>query len=215
MVEDLPMRYLAVVLVLALLSACGTSARVETASVVTSRFQAPETFPRYAIAANAGAPVLQVAFVETNTSTTLVLERQTGPFQYWLSTDGVQIVLEDGMLHGTRGIGEGLLASDLSEPLARLTSLQEGRSTRFHTYLTGNDEAVTRTFECDIRRTRETTIAVVGGEFPTILFREACNSLDQEFENLYWVNPQTRQIIQSRQWVGPRVSDLSTRIVLQ
>jgi len=209
------MRALATCLMLAVLSACGSSSENEAVGFFVSRFQAPEPFERFAIAANTGAPSLQVAFVETNVSTTLLLERENGPFQYWLSVDGTHVILEDGMLHGTRGIGEGLLASDLSEPLSRLKSLQEGPSTRFHTHLTGNDEAVTRTFECEIRRTREITLSVVGGEVPTILFREDCNSLDQEFENLYWVNPQTRQIVQSRQWVGPLVSDLSTRIVLQ
>ena len=93
--------------------------------------------------------------------------------------------------------------------------MSEGRSDRFHTYLNGNDEAVTRTYRCDIRKTREITIPVVGGEVATFLFRESCNSLDQEFENLYWVDPRSRQIVQSRQWAGPLVAAISTRVVLE
>ena len=108
-----------------------------------------------------------IAVIETEEAGELRLEQRDGPYEYWLSSDGVQLVLQDGMLHGTRGFGQGLLASDLSEPLARLQSLQEGPSDRFHTYLNGNDEAVTRTYRCEFRQTRSITISVPGGEIPT------------------------------------------------
>lgn len=194
---------------------CGTAVQDNGWGVVLSRFQGTEQSSRFTAAVEADAPTLQIGFVDAGASANLRLERRDGPFEYWLSADGVHLVLEDGMLHSTRGLGEGLLASELSEPLRRLQTLQEGPSDRFHTYLNGNDEAVTRTYRCDFRQTREITIAVVGGEIPTVLFRESCNSLDQEFENLYWVDPQTRQIVQSRQWAGPLVAAISTRIVLE
>ena len=198
-----------------LLAGCGPALEDSTATVLLSRFQDSGEFPRFSQAVEAGAPVLQVGFIESGLSTNLRLERRDGPFEYWLSVDGVQLVFEEGVLHSTRGLGETLLASEVSEPLERLKSLQDGPSDRLHTFIDGDDRAVTRTYRCDIRQTRETTIPVVGGEIDTLLFRESCNSLDQEFENLYWVDPRTRQIVQSRQWASPLVGPMSTRIVLE
>jgi len=41
--------------------------------------------------------------------------------------------------------------------------------------------------------------------------RETCKSLDDQFFNLYWV--ENGRIIQARQWGGPQVGPISTRIV--
>lgn len=197
------------------LTACGTVA--EEGSVFSqslARFQTPDVEPRFAAIQETGAPRLQIALVADERAGDLLLERRNGAFEYWLSSDGVQLVLQHGVIHSTRGLGEGLMASELSEPLARIRNLEDGPSDRFHTYLNGNDEAVTRTYRCDIRRTRDIAITISGQQIQTVLLRESCNSLDQEFENLYWVNPDTRQIVQSRQWAGPFVEAISTRIVL-
>ena len=157
---------------------------------------------------------MQIAFVNEDRASDLLLERRDGEFEYWLSSDGVQLVMQRGMLHSTRGLGEGLLASELSEPLARVQSLEPGPSYRFHTYLTGNDEAITRTYLCEFRQTRDISIPISGVQSQTVLLRESCNNLDQAFENLSWVSIQDRQIVQSRQWAGPYVEAIATRIVL-
>jgi len=120
-----------------------------------------------------GAPQLEVAYVRSKQSGAILLEHQRGDFDYWLSSDEVQLILQKGLIHGTRGIGEGLLAAELSQPLYHILNLKSGHSDRFHTYLNGND---------------------------------------QEFVNLYWVDPSQRRILQSRQWIGPIVGYISTRV---
>lgn len=198
------------------LSACGTVVDQNTAfSQSLARFQPQQTVPRFAAIQQTGAPRLQVALVRDDLASDLLLERRNDPFEYWLSSDGVQLVLQSGVIHSTRGLGEGLMASELSQPLARIASLEPGPSFRFHTYLTGNDETVTRTYSCDFRWVRDIEIPVSGSRIQTVLLRESCNSLDQYFENLYWVDPDNRRIVQSRQWAGPYIEAISTRIVLQ
>ena len=200
---------------LALLGACGTAVDQDSAigqSIAAVRGNA-DFAPRFVELIKSGAPTLQVGFVDTETSGNVLLERQDGPFAYWLSPEGAHIVLQDGMLHSVRGFGEGLLASDLSEPLALVRGLQSGWSDRFHTYLDGNDFAVTRTYRCRIDNRGPREINLFGTPTATQLMREDCRSLDQEFVNLYWVNPASRDIILSRQWMGPVVGVISTRIV--
>ncbi|MEL7257828.1 MAG: YjbF family lipoprotein, partial [Pseudomonadota bacterium] len=134
-------------------------------------------------------------------------------FEYWLSPEGAQVILQDGMLHGLRGFGEGLLASELTEPLALVRGLRPGVSDRFHTFLDGNDRAVTRTYRCLIERIGPEEIALADIQVNTVLMVERCRSLDQSFENFYWVAPARSQIVLSRQWAGPFLGALSTRVV--
>jgi len=208
-------RLLLVPCLLALLAACGNGASQngEIAQSIISSRNSPDFVPRFVDLIRAEAPVLQVGFIDNETSGSLLLERQDGPFAYWLSPDGAHIVLQDGMLHSVRGLGEGLLASDLSEPLALVRALRSGVSDRFHTYLDGNDRAITRTYRCQIENRGPRDVDLFGAPITTQLMREDCRSLDQEFVNLYWVNESSRVIVLSRQWVGPVVGVISTRIV--
>lgn len=198
------------------LTGCGTvaedgSALGQTASVFRS--EQANLSPRFISLFQAQAPVLQVGFVDLETSGNVLLEREDGAFAYWLSPEGAQITLQSGILHSTRGFGEGLLASDLSQPLALVLGMRSGWSDRFHTYLDGEERAVTRTYRCRIDNEGAREIDLFGTPVDTRLMRESCRSLDQDFVNLYWVAPSRGTIILSRQWAGPVVGAISTRIV--
>lgn len=196
------------------LAACGTSGVDDSVIGATIASLRTDGFSqRFVALSDARAPVLQIGFVRRQEGGNVLLERRNGAFEYWLSPDGAHIILQDGVLHGTRGLGEGLLASELSEPLRHIKGLEPGFSDRFHTYLNGNDEAVTRTFRCKFELGEITDVTVEGGIVRTRQMLENCRSLDQEFDNIYWVDPTTRQIVQSRQWAGPFVGSISTRIV--
>lgn len=120
------------------LSACGTVVDEDSAfgqSIEGLRRDQPDFVPRFITLIQREATTLQVGFLDLDTNGNLLLERQDGEFSYWLSPDGAHLVLQSGMLHSTRGLGEGLLASDLSEPLALVRAGRSGTSDRFHTYL--------------------------------------------------------------------------------
>lgn len=202
-------------LALALAACGGTASRDSPIKLVTDSFGLTQTqvSPRFAAVFKAEAPLLQVSFVEAGISSNLVLERRDGAFDYWLSPDGAHLILQSGMLHSTRGVGEGLLASELSEPLALVRNRRAGVSDRFHTYLDGNDRTVTRTYRCVVTNEGRKEIALATGPVRPVLMTENCRSLDQEFVNFYWVMPSSGQIVQSRQWAGPVSGAISTRIV--
>ena len=101
----------------------------------------------------------------------------------------------------------------LSQPLSHVRGLTSGYSDRFHTYLDGNDQAETRTYRCLFTVGKQSEVALRSKTVQTVQMRENCRSLDQEFTNIYWVTPETRRIVQSRQWAGPFVGALSTRVV--
>ena len=207
---------LRVLLLSLILTGCGTNADDNislTQGLNFLRGEQAEFVPRFTTLLRNNAPNLQVGVVETGSNSNLLLERQNGAFAYWLTSDGAQLVLENGMLHSTHGFGEGLLASELSEPLALVRNMQAGWSDRFQTYLYGNDRAATRTYRCLIGNEGRKVTELASGTVNTVLMTESCRSLDQKFLNFYWVVPSARQIVLSRQWAGPEVGQISIRVV--
>ncbi|WP_223427520.1 YjbF family lipoprotein [Tateyamaria pelophila] len=178
---------------------------------------ADDVTPRFAtlLRAEPPSPALQVAIIDEQVNTTLLLESRSGNFETWLSSDGASLTFERGMLHSTRGTNTGLLASELSEPLALVLSGRQGTSDRFMTYLDGDDFAVTRTFRCTVEIEGSRTLTQGNQTISTRLMSEDCRSLGQSFRNLYWVATGSGRIVQSRQWASDVTGYISTRVVLK
>ena len=171
--------------------------------------------PRFIQLMRADPPALQVAFIEKELSTTFLLESRNGDFETWLSPSGASLTYEQGMLHSTRGFGTGLLASDLSDPLALVLSGRNGVSDRLMTYLDGNDFAVIETFRCQVAIEGTRNLTLQKRLIPTRLMSEDCRNIDQSFRNLYWVSTQSGRIVQSRQWASDVTGEISSRVVFK
>ena len=201
--------------VLAVLGACtNTSGDFQQIQAIV----APDSVrfnPRFAALAEAGTPVpaLQVALIEDDRSNTVLLESRRDGLDTWLTPDGATLITHQGMLVGTRGFGAGMMASDVDQPLAMVLNGQQGYSDRFHSFLNGNDEINTRTYRCKIENRGAREVFIGGKPTQTRLMAEDCQSLDQEFLNLYWVSRSGNRIVQSRQWAGDFLGIVTTRVV--
>jgi len=163
----------------------------------------------------ANVPRLQVSFPTTERAGVMLLEGTRDGVDTWLSADGGTLIMQRGMLRGSRGFGQGLLSSDIPEALEFVFSGQEGTAHRFHTYLNGNDETATRTYICHIEN-RGPRVTTIGGiAVDARLMAEECQSLDQQFQNLYWVSNSDNLIVQSSQWLGDFIGAVNTRVIPQ
>lgn len=171
------------------------------------------TSPRFAAIATTPRPILQVGLLDAGTAGNMLLEARNGAFEHYLSPNAATITLNNGMLHGTLGLGEGLMATDVSEPLSAILRGQSGTTDRIHTYLSGDDRTDSRTYRCVITNRGPQTLTFLGQSVATRLVSEECRNTDQAFENLYWVEVARNQIVQSRQWAGPRLGAISMRRV--
>jgi hypothetical protein len=201
---------------LAPLALWGCTTQTETLNVDFVRnYFSPETFepsPRFSSLFAEPRPVLDLEFIDLGVTGKLILEQKDGPFSRYLSADLGTIVLQNGLLHSLYGFGEPLAGSDLSEPLSLVLAARSGTADRFHTYVDGEDRATSRTFRCEIAFRSQDDVAYPTQTVKTTVMSETCQSLDQSFENLYWVDQSRGEVIQSRQWVGPNVGSVVTRV---
>ncbi|MFC6689482.1 YjbF family lipoprotein [Jhaorihella thermophila] len=198
-------------LALVALAACSNAANEDDVFVKALNLGGDKVVPRAQALYDAGAPRIVIGIPKTDRSAIMVLEARRDGLETWLSADGAAVILDRGLLRGTRGLGAGLLASDVSQSAALVLAGREGRATRFHTFLTGTDETVTRTYECRVEDRGARTVELGSRQVSTRLMAESCNSTDQQFVNLYWVDDGDGRIVLSRQWTGDYLGDISLR----
>ncbi len=168
--------------------------------------------PRFAaLVADTSVPLLVVTVESRGQSGRLLLENTINGVDTWLSADMSAMMIEDGMLQGTRGVGSELFAADISEPKRFILSGRTGYSDRLHSNLNGNDRIDTRTYRCLIESKGSSVINLEIGNIPTRVMTEDCKSLDQSFTNTYWVSSNSGAIVQARQWAGVALGYIKTQ----
>lgn len=168
--------------------------------------------PRFAaLVADQSVPAMILTVESRAQAGRLLLESRINGVETWLSSDLSAVMLEKGMMQGTRGLGSELFAAELSEPMRLILSGQTGYSDRLHSNLTGNDEINTTTFRCLVEAKGSSVIPLEIGNVPTRIMTEDCKSLDQSFQNTYWVSKNSGAIVQARQWAGDDVGYIKTQ----
>lgn len=185
------------------LSACGTeSNNAQSFLQILAPGQPSGPSERFSAMTGSTAPLLQVGIEEAGTATYALLEVSRDGVDSLITPDDVALILERGMLRGTRGLAQAMLASDISASLQAVLSVQPGAVTRFHTFLDGENNAVTRSYVCQIAAAGPRNIAIGRLNIDTELVTEECRNAEQNFTNVYWVQTARPRIVQSRQWAG-------------
>lgn len=175
---------------------------------------APAAIPRFAALAETPTDALQIAITQQQRSAVLLRESRVQGIETFLSPNGVGLMLDAGIVVGTRGLGEGLLGSDVSETRALVLARRGGSADRLMTYLDGNDRAVTRSFRCSVSDAGDQPLQIGSHQLNTRVMAEDCQTPDRSFRNFYFVEDASGRIVQSQQWVGPYIGEIATRVVL-
>tara|TARA_R110002094_G_scaffold2130_3_gene8981 strand:+ start:1197 stop:1856 length:660 start_codon:yes stop_codon:yes gene_type:complete len=201
----------------ALLAGCATTDDATRATAERVLDYAQQTITptlqesRYIAAEQAGAPLLKFGIEDLEVVTIGVFDTRRDGIETWLTASGPSFAIEDGFLRNTRGLGDDLMSSDVSQIRAAVLGRENGTVERFMTFIGPEEQTVTRSYVCDIevRGARDLTVNTL--VVNTTLVAETCTSTDQNFENLYWLRESNGKMVQSRQWASNKIGPVVMR----
>ncbi|WP_417205890.1 YjbF family lipoprotein [Antarctobacter sp.] len=214
---------LALTSVLALVS-CG-NANKDTAVLLRqipkalfTKKEPPKPLTPQQIAQSLGATSASVFLfeIESRKTQTLLQDIQrNGPYQTYGNSSRQVIVLRDGMITSTRGLGGDLMSSEEDRLLHRVQSRSEGRVSYDLRFLTSEDVTIVRRYSC--YTSTGATVPVAAGLVQTSgqLVTAKCTAADgvsPDFTNAYVVGGDG-YILSARQWLGPYLGYISSQVL--
>lgn len=160
-----------------------------------------ETLTRAVIDAASSDLLLSVP-ATADTATVYTKVSQNDDLITWISEEGDSLTLRDGLVVATRGLGNDLMGADLSQ-VHRVLVRGNGTVARLHEYLNGEDQIITRAYQCEVVTVRSDVIEIFEVKHQTRIVSETCTGETGGFRNLYWIDT-AGMIWQSRQWVSAR-----------
>lgn len=135
----------------------------------------------------------------------LAPSQRNGADVTWASSDLVGVILRDGVMRGTRGLGEDLMSADIP---SAASLRQDGAVTRrsyFH--LDGNEQTQRLNYTCNVYSRGEARLVILERSYNSMHYAESCQGDGPAFINEYWFL-NSGKIVQSRQWVSRTVGFL-------
>lgn len=152
-----------------------------------------------------GPERLRVTIPATGAQAVLGPVSRRGDVTVWTTRDGITLSLQEGMLIGTRGLGDDLMTADVTGLLALVRGRAgEGPVPHIRSRLDGEDRTVFRSYQCKRDAvTRDADLRRV---------EVLCISPLDRFSNIYWLTD-TGAMARSRQWISPRLGHMETTLV--
>lgn len=172
-----------------------------------------EVSNRFVELLKAEAPAMQISIVSTNLSGGLLREDVSNGIETWISADDAALILDGGVIAGTRGFGAGLMASNVSASRKLILAKSNGTATRLHSFIDGDDRTRTDRYSCQIKNEGRDDIKLQEQPAAAILMSETCQGANIRFKGFFWVHPNRPMILQSTQWIGAALGVMSTRII--
>ncbi len=149
--------------------------------------------------------LLRISIISREATSVFTKVAQNGPRVTWQSGEGVGVILQGGLIVGTRGVGDDVMGSDVSGALASLR--RGGNHLRTLDFLNGLGQIERRTYQCETVRTRDDDVTIFDVTYDTTIVEETCTNPSGEFKNTYWVD-RNLVVWQARQWVSNGVGYL-------
>ena len=154
------------------------------------------------------APALEVVLEDRGVTGIVVpyasrRDGRNGTITTWRNGSGSQIVLRDGVLISTRGIGNDLGSSRVDAVVQSINTRQPV-SGPHNLFVLGYANYTTRIdLECEMESLGETRIEIFQRAHSVVHLRQNCVGPDGPVTNDYWVDRSSNTVWQSRQWAGP------------
>jgi group 4 capsule polysaccharide lipoprotein GfcB/YjbF len=156
----------------------------------------------------AGQPLLRVQMLDTGAWSTLALAARNGPVETFLAGDDVSLSLRDGILTGSRGLGQDLMGLAISNIVD-----DSGVLRRSYRHLDTRNRIVSTQVACSLSTGPPARLTILEQTHRVRKVTEQCRGDGVEFTNLYWKDPGTGMIWKSRQWLSPALGQLEIEVL--
>lgn len=154
--------------------------------------------------------------LEARKAQVLMLDIQrSGPYQSYGNSARQVIVMRDGMITSTRGIGGDLMSSEEDALFSKIRSRSGGTVTYDQRFLTPEDKTIVSRFSCSVSSSGPTSVSsglVQATGYDVTAQCTAADGVSRDFTNTYAVS-HDGYILTSRQWVGPTIGYVLTSVL--
>jgi len=136
-----------------------------------------------------------------------------GQLRTWRTGGDSQIVLRDGVIAATRGVGHdiGSVNADVAVRAIQQRRPISGPHTLY--VKTGDNEVREIDLQCEMRKVKDENLVIVGRSFPVVHLQENCTGGGGVVAYDYWVDRRDSTVWQTRQWGGPDLGYVRTRLL--
>lgn len=140
-------------------------------------------------------------------------DRRKGAIRTWITGGNEHLILREGLLIGTRGMGDDLGSARVLAALESVETLTHV-SGPHNLFVKDYDNQARRIdLDCKVETLGKTTIAIVQTQHNVMHLRQSCKAHGLSITNDYWVSTTDKTIWQSRQWGGPKLGYLRMRVL--
>ena len=146
-------------------------------------------------------PIILLSSLDEKTGASLVALGSYRNKLTWVSSDGISVSFQNGILIATRGYSQDLMESRHSD-LKSFFSSSTKKRTKTYRYLSGKNDYKEFNFSCSIQSKQNTTSSFLDLKLETTKFSETCRSGSTQHTNEYYVLPNTNIVLKSKQWIS-------------
>jgi len=147
-------------------------------------------------------PVILISSVDEKNQATLVALGNNKEKLTWVSSDGISLTFDQGVLIATRGYSQDLLSLKYLNPIGLFGS-KNIRYKKVHRYLTGDNKYNEIDFQCLGKRGQSKPVLFLEYKITIDKFVEDCVSDQHSYKNEYDLLSGTSVVIKSKQWISP------------
>lgn len=141
------------------------------------------------------------------------LEADGATLRIWRTEDGAQVVLRDGVLIATRGLGNDMESADAAATVEAVRSQTPASGPHTLYVRTGDNSIAAINLACNTGRLGVEAIAMGDRASDAVHLQAVCTGSSYMIRNDYWVDPAESTVRKSRQWAGPELGYMRTRLL--
>lgn len=166
---------------------------------------------RAALAANP-APLVLATLQATQSSQAMAMVAQNGGKRTYASPNKQALILQDGILLATRGLGHDLNAAKIDQVAPLIHSRRNGDARRVNYILSGEGKEIALSLDCSVTTGADKAFDFAGRSWKARQVQESCTGKGVSFSNSYLVDASGR-IILSNQWIGPGLGHMTIQTI--